>query len=128
MEKFTPDHQLFLYESYVKCNNSARKNKRTFKRKFPWLQVHNRNTIHNLVNEVRITGMLTDMKPKYHGLLTEEKLGEIRAQPEQSPCKSLAMSCTRNGSIKKTARTATKLFKLWPYKTTVANSMWSWIQ
>jgi len=57
MNKFTLQHQVFLYDSYVKCK-STRKCQRKFRIKFPRVQVLCRNQ--NLVNEVRTIGMLKD--------------------------------------------------------------------
>jgi hypothetical protein len=57
---------------------------------FPEVQVSHRNSIQNLVNKVRTTGILTDWKLIINILvLTEENLDDIRAWLENFPCKSL---------------------------------------
>jgi hypothetical protein len=90
--------------------------------KFSRVRFPNRNTSHNL-NTVRTTGVLADGKPKHHRrVLTEEKLNEIRAQLEHSPC---LLNCTRNGCIERIMRTATKLVTLWPYKVRAVYSLQS---
>jgi hypothetical protein len=49
-----------------------------------------RQTIHNLVNTVRTTGLLMDEKQKYkRGVLIEGKLDDIGARLEHTPRKSL---------------------------------------
>jgi hypothetical protein len=83
----------------MKCN-SASNSRRKFRRKFPRVQIPHRNTIQNLVSNVRTTSMLTEGKPKRHcQVLTEEKFDEIYAWLEWSPHKSL--KCTKNESIKR---------------------------
>jgi hypothetical protein len=62
--KSTLEHQLFLYESYMK-HKSDWKSQKKFRTKFPGVKVPNRNYIHNLVNKIRITGKLIDRKPKH---------------------------------------------------------------
>jgi hypothetical protein len=58
MDKFTVQNLVFLYES-------TRKGHRKYGRKFlPGVQVPNRNTMHNLINEVSTDGVLKDRKPE----------------------------------------------------------------
>jgi lambda repressor-like predicted transcriptional regulator len=51
--------------------------------------------------------------------LTEEKLGDISAQIEQSLKKSLKTLSQEDGVSYSSARKAMKLLKPWPYKITV---------
>jgi hypothetical protein len=54
--------RVFPYESYVKCS-SARKCRRKFRHKFPGITVLSTTGIHDLINNVRSTGLLLDKKP-----------------------------------------------------------------
>jgi hypothetical protein len=64
---------VFLYDTYVDYG-SAGKCKRKFRRKFRDERVPSRQTIHNLVNQLRTTGHLIDKKTKHkRRVLTEEK-------------------------------------------------------
>jgi hypothetical protein len=82
VDKLTLEHQVFLYESYIKCN-STRKSQWKFRRKLPRVQVPIRNTIHNLVNKVRIADAGNQ---DIYRVVTEEKLDKIRAELKQLPC------------------------------------------
>jgi hypothetical protein len=114
---------VFLYDSYVKYG-SARKCRRKFPCKFRDERVPNRKTIHNLVNELRTTGFLIDKKQKHKGqVLTEEKLDDIGARHEHTPSKSLKRLAQETGVSASTARRATRLLKLRPYKTTVIHDL-----
>lgn len=76
------------------------------------VSVPNRNSVNNLVNKVRMTGMWIDRKPKHqHWILTEEKLDDIGAQLEQLPCKSLKTHWTRDKSIKRGLKNYYKIIK-----------------
>lgn len=52
IDKFTLEHQVFLHQCCTKCD-STKKSQRKFKRKFPEIQVPNKNIVQNLVNKVR---------------------------------------------------------------------------
>jgi hypothetical protein len=52
-------------------------------------------------------------------MLTEEKLDDIGARFEHTPRKSLKHLAQKTGMSKSSARRATQLLKLRPYKTTV---------
>jgi hypothetical protein len=66
------------------------------------------------VNKLRTMGLLTDKEQKHKcRVLTEEKLEAIRARPR----KSLKCLAQETGVSKPSARTATQLLKLRPYKT-----------
>jgi hypothetical protein len=87
--RYTSEQRVFLYDIYVKYG-SAGKCRRKFRRKFRDGRVPRRKTIHNLMNKLRITGVLTDKKTKYKGrVLTEENLDDIGARLEHAPRKSL---------------------------------------
>jgi transposase len=123
MDKFTLEHRVFLYDTYVKCK-SARKCQRKFRRKFPGVRIPHRNTIQNLVNKVRSTGEVMDRKPERpRRVLTEEKLGAIAARLERSPHKSLKRLAEEMGVSKGTMRTATKLLKLRLHTTRLMHSL-----
>jgi transposase len=69
----TSEQRVFLYDTYVKYG-SAGKCRRKFRRKFRDERVPSRQTIHDLVNKLRTTGILTDKKTKHkRRVLTEEK-------------------------------------------------------
>jgi transposase len=77
-------------------------------------------TIHNLLNKLRSTGLLTDKKQKHtRRVLTEEKSDDIGARLEHTHRKSLKRLAQETGVLKSSARRATQLLKLRPYKTTV---------
>jgi hypothetical protein len=63
MVRYTLEQRVFLYDTHVKYG-SARWRRRKFRRKFRDERVHSRQTIHNLVNKLRTTGLLRDKKTK----------------------------------------------------------------
>jgi transposase len=72
------------------------------------------------VNKIRSSGLLIDKKQKHkRRILTGEKLENIRARLQHTPTKSLKRVAQDNEVSHSSARTATKLAKLRPYKTTV---------
>jgi len=111
-----------MYDTYVKTG-SARKARRKFRRKFPDATVPHRETVHRIVNKVRQTGSVLDKKPESkRRVLTEKKLDEIGARLEHTPWKSLRHLAQETGVSKSSARTATKLLKLKPFKETVVHA------
>jgi biotin operon repressor len=81
-------------------------------------------TIHNLVNKLRSTGLLIDKRQKHkRRVLTEERLGDIGARLEHTPRKSLKHLAPEIGVSKSSARTAMQMLKLRPYKTAVIHSL-----
>jgi hypothetical protein len=79
---------------------------------------------HNLVNKLRSTELLIGKKQKHKcQVLTEEKLNDIGATLEQTPRKSLKRLAQENGVSKSSARMATQLLKLRPYKTTAIHAL-----
>jgi hypothetical protein len=56
-------------------------------------------------------------------VLTKEKLDEVGARLEHTPRKSLKRLVQETGMSKSSARTATQLLKLGPYKTTVIHTL-----
>jgi transposase len=89
MVRYTLEQRVFLYVTHVKYGSSG-KCRRKFRRKFRDERVLRRQTVHNLVNKRRTTGLVMDNKQKHkRQLLTEEKLHDIRARLEHTPRKSL---------------------------------------
>jgi hypothetical protein len=85
------EQRVFLYETYVKFG-SVGKCRRKFLLKFLDESVPSRQTIQNLVNKLRTTGLLTDKKTKHkRRMLNEEKLDDTGARLEhtRTPGKSL---------------------------------------
>jgi hypothetical protein len=73
MVRDTSEQRVLLYDTYVKYG-SAGKCRRKFRRKYRDVRVLSRQTIHNLVNKLTTTGLLTNKKTKHKGrVLTEEK-------------------------------------------------------
>jgi transposase len=114
---------VFLYDTCVEYG-SPRKCQRKFQRKFHDERVPSRQTIHSVVNKLREMGLLIDKKQKHKRcVLTEEKLDDIGARLEHTPRKSLKCLAQETGVSKSSARMATQLLKLRPYKTTVLNAL-----
>jgi transposase len=91
-----------------------------YRRKFRDERVPSRQTIYNVVNKLRTTGLLIDKKQKHkRRVLTGEKLDDIGARLEHTPSKSLKRLAQETRVSKSSARRATLLLKLRPYKTTV---------
>jgi transposase len=87
-------------------------------------RVPSRQTIRNLVNKLRTTGLLIDNKQKHKlRVLTEEKLDDKGARLEYTPRKSTKRLVQEAGVSKSSARRATQLLKLRPYKTTVIHAL-----
>jgi hypothetical protein len=78
---------------------------------------------HNFVNKPRTTGLIYDKKQKHwRRVFTEEKLDDIWARLEHAPRKSLKCLAQETGVSKSSARMATQLLKLRPYKTKVIHA------
>jgi hypothetical protein len=127
--RHTLEQCVFLYDTYVKYG-STRTCRWKFWRKFCDGRFPRRHIIHNLVNKLRTIWLLIDNKQKHKcWVLTEEKLDEIGATLEPTPRKSLKCLSEETGVSKSNARTATRLLKLRPCKTTVIYtclaSVWS---
>jgi transposase len=85
---------------------------RKFRRKFRGERVPSRQTIHNLVNKLRSTGLLIDKKQKHkRRVLTEEKLDDMGARLEHTPRKSLKRPAQETGVSKSSARRATQFLQ-----------------
>jgi hypothetical protein len=86
---YTLEQNVFLYDTCVKYG-SARKCRRKFQHKFCDERVPSRQTVHNLVNKLRTTGLLIDKKQKYKCRVhTKEKLDDVGARLEHTPRKSM---------------------------------------
>jgi transposase len=73
MVRYNLQQRVFLYDTHVKYG-SVGKCRRKSRRKFREERVLSRQTIHNLVNKLRTTGLLTDKKTKHkRRVLTKEK-------------------------------------------------------
>jgi signal recognition particle subunit SEC65 len=103
-----------LYDTYVKYR-SARKRRQIFHDE----RVPSRQTIHNLVNELRTMGLLVHKKQKHMPRVLTEKLDDIGARIEHIPRKSLKRLAQETAVSKSTAGTATHLLKVTPHKATV---------
>jgi transposase len=100
---------------------SAGKCRRRIRRKFHAERVLSRQAIHSLVNKLKPTGLLIDKKQKHkRRVLTDEKLKSMGARLEYTPRKSLKRLVQETGVS--SARWATQLLKLGPYKTTVIHA------
>jgi hypothetical protein len=89
MVRYTSEQRVFLHDTYMKYG-SAGKCRRKFRRKFCDERVPSRQKIHNLVNKLRTTGLLTDKIQKHKcGVFTEEKLDDMGARLQHTPRKSL---------------------------------------
>jgi hypothetical protein len=120
--RYTSEQCVFLYDTYVKYG-SAWKCRGKFRFKFRDERVPSRKTIHNLVNELRSTGLLIDKKKKHkRRVLTGEKSDDIGARLKYTPRKSLTRLAQETGVWKSSARAATQLLKLRLYKTTVIHA------
>jgi hypothetical protein len=123
--QYTLEQYVFLYGTYVKCR-SARKCRRKFWHKFYDERVPSRQTIHNLVNILRSTGLLIYQKQNISTqclLMRSYVLDDIRARLEHTPRKSLKRLAQETDVSKSSARKATQLLKLRTYKTTVIHTL-----
>jgi hypothetical protein len=78
------------------------------------------------VNKLRTTPLLIGKKQKHkRQVLTEEKLDDVGARLENTPRKSLKHLAQMTGVSKSSARMATQLLKLRPYKTTAIHALQS---
>jgi hypothetical protein len=84
--------------------------------------VPSRQTVHNLVTKLRTTGLLTEKKQKHKRRVITEKFDDIGARITHTPRKSLKRLSQETGVSKSSARMATQLLKLRPYKTTVIHA------
>jgi hypothetical protein len=97
--------------------------RRKFRRKVRDERVPSRQTIHNLVNKLRLMWLLIDKKQKQKRRALTEKLDDTGARIERTPRKSLKRLAQETGVSKSSARTATQLLKLRPYKTTAIHAL-----
>jgi hypothetical protein len=117
------EQHVFLYDTCVKYG-SARKCLQKFWCKFCDERGPSRQTVHNLVNNLRLVGLITDKKQGHkHRVLTEEKLDDIGARLERAHRKSLKCLSWEAGVSKSSAKSSTQLLKLRPYKTTVMHAL-----
>jgi hypothetical protein len=58
MVRYTSEHRVFVYDTYMKYG-SAGKCRRKLRRKFRDESIPSRQTIHNLVNKLSTTGLLS---------------------------------------------------------------------
>jgi hypothetical protein len=82
-------------------------------------------SIHYLVSKLKTTGSLLDKKPdRKWNVLTVEVLDNIGARLEEtSPRKSLKWLAQETGVSRTSARKATKLLELQPYKTMIVHAL-----
>jgi hypothetical protein len=107
MVRYTFEQRVFLYDTYVKCASAAK-----CRPKFRDERVPSRQTIHNLVNKFKTTGLLIDKEQKHkRRVLIEEKLDDIATRLEHTPSKSLKCLALEIGVSKSSARTVTQLLK-----------------
>jgi hypothetical protein len=100
MVRYTSEQRVFMYDTYVKYG-SAGKCRQKFRRKYRDGSVPSRQTIHNLVNKLRITELLIDKKTKRkRRVLTEEKLDDIGARLQHTPRKLLNRLAEETASVK----------------------------
>jgi hypothetical protein len=119
MLQYALEQCVFLYDTYVKYGFS-RKCQRKFWHTFCDERVCSQQTIHNLVDRLRTAVLLIDKKQKHkHQVLAEEKLHDTGARLQHTPRKSLKRLAQGTGVSESSARMATQLLKLRPYKTTV---------
>jgi diphthamide synthase subunit DPH2 len=105
---YTLEQRVFLYDTYVKSLRKCR-------RKFRDERIPRRQTIHNLVNKLKSTGLLINKKQKQkRRVLTKEKLDEIGARLEDTPRKSRLGQET--GVSKSDRRRTTQLLILDPIR------------
>jgi hypothetical protein len=118
MVPYSLEQRVFLYDTYVKYG-SAEKCRRKFRRKFHDKRVPSRQTTNNLVNKLRSTGLLIDKKQKHKRQVLSEKLHDIGSRLEHTPRKSRKRRAQETAVSESSARRATQLLKLRPYKTTI---------
>jgi transposase len=95
--------RVFMYDTYV-IYDAARKCWPEFCDE----RVPSGQTIQNLVNKLRTTGLLTDKKQKHKRRgLTEEKLDDIGARLEHTSKNSLKRLARETGVSDSSARSAT---------------------
>jgi hypothetical protein len=87
-EQDTLEQRVFLYATDLKYG-FARKRRRKFLRKFHDGRVPSRQSIHNLVNKLRTTGLLIDKKTKHKRRVITEELDDTGARLKHTPRKSL---------------------------------------
>jgi hypothetical protein len=111
---YTLEQHVFPYDTYVKYG-SARKCRRKCRCKFHDERVPSKQTVHNLVNKLKTTGLLIDKKQKHKlQVLTEEKLDDVGARLEHTHRRSLKRLAQGTGMSKYSARMPTQLLKLRP--------------
>jgi hypothetical protein len=114
----TLEQHVFLRDTYVKYGHA-----RKCHQKFCDERVPSKQTIHNLMTKHKLTGLLTAKKQKYKCQVFTEKLEDIGARLKHTPGKSLKCLAQETGVSNSTARMATQLLKLRPYKTTVIHAL-----
>jgi hypothetical protein len=79
MVQYTLKQRIFLYDSYVKYGSAWK-----YRQKFHDERVPRRQTIHNLVNKLRTTGLIIKKQKHKRRALTEDELDDIGARPEHT--------------------------------------------
>jgi hypothetical protein len=120
MVRCTLEQRVFLYDASVKYVTD-RKFQLNFRRNVRDDGAPSRQTIHNLMNKLR-TGLLTDNKQKNKRQVLTAKLDGIGARFEHTPRKSPKRLAQKTEVCKCSARKATQMLKLRPYKTTAIHA------
>jgi hypothetical protein len=112
---------------HVKCR-FATKCRRKFRRKFLDEKVPSRQTIHNSANKLRWTRLLIDKIQKYRSqyrsrVFVKERLDDVGTTLEHIPRKSVKYLAQKSAVSKSSARRATQLLKIRPYKTTAIHAL-----
>jgi hypothetical protein len=118
--RYALELHVLLCDTYEKYG-SARKCRQKFRRKFRDERVPSRQTIHNLGNKLRTTGLLRYKKQK-HKRRVLNWVDDLGARLERTPRKSLNRLPQDTGVSKSSATTATQFLKLRPYKTAVIHA------
>ena len=115
--KFSLCERVYVHNTYIKIRTSCAKTSRKFRIKFPNRPVPSAGTIRGLAKRFKETGSVNNLKSnRKRSVLTEEKLDEIGERLEHTPQKSLKRLAQETGVAQSSARNATKLLNLKPYK------------
>jgi response regulator of citrate/malate metabolism len=112
---YTLEQCVSLYDTYVKYGSARKCRQKINQRKFHNEKVPSGQTIHNLLNKLRSTGLF-DKKQKHElRVLTEGQLDDIAARLAHTPTISLKLLAQETGVSKSSARRTIQLLKLRPY-------------
>ena len=129
MTDWTLEHRIFVYDTFVKCNESVTTVQREFRRYFNINRndsVPSRDTILRWVNNLRTQGSLLKKTPpgRMREVRTQQNIDRVREAVERSPDRSVRRQAVAMGISDRTMRRILhEDLNFHPYKMAIVNEL-----